>query len=419
MSARYPSRRADRAVVLQMLRKREPWHAYARLMRVGLLTREWPPDVYGGAGVHVYELTEHLRRLVEVDVHCFGEPRSDAIAHAVPPELATANPAVQTLGVDMSIVAQLGDVDIVHSHTWYTNLAGQLGSRLLDIPHILTAHSLEPLRPWKLEQLQGGYRLSSWIEEVSYAGAARIIAVSHGMARDIRTHYPFVAADRIRVVHNGIDTEAFRPDPSTTNLERLGIDPSHSYALFVGRITRQKGLEHLIAAARHFDPDVHLVICASAPDTPELGRAIAEGISHLADERGPDSVTWIREHVDRSTLVPLLSHATVFVCPSIYEPLGIVNLEAMACQTAVVASAVGGIPEVVVDGRTGLLVPYDPEDVPAFERGIATAVNALFREPQTAAAMGAAGRARAIEDFSWQTIAEQTLAVYEDARASI
>ena len=387
-------------------------------MRVGLLTREWPPNIYGGAGVHVYELARHLRALAEVEVHCFGEPRPDAIAHRVPGGLDGANPAVQTLGVDVSIIDGLGPVDVVHSHTWYTNLAGQLGARLLDAPHVLTAHSLEPLRPWKLEQLQGGYRLSSWVEEVSYAGATRIIAVSHGMARDILNVYPFVDPGRIRVVHNGIDTEIFAPDPSTTALDQLGIAVTQPYALFVGRITRQKGLAHLIAAARHFEPDVHLVICASAPDTVELGSEIAAGIADLAVERGPGSVTWIQEHVDRTSLIQLLSHATVFVCPSIYEPLGIVNLEAMACQTAVVASAVGGIPEVVVDGRTGILVPYDPADAPAFERGIAAAVNALIRDPRTAAQMGAAGRARAIADFSWSAIAEQTLAVYEDARAT-
>ncbi len=383
-----------------------------------MLTREWPPDVYGGAGVHIEHLAAQLRRKIEVDVHCFGEPRPDAVAHPVPAALADANPAIGTLGVDLEMVAATGGVELLHSHTWYANLAGHIGALLHGVPHVLTAHSLEPLRPWKAEQLGGGYRVSSWVERTAYEAASRIIAVSHGMRADVLAAYPDVDPDRVAVVHNGIDTEVYRPDPATDVLADLGLEPGERYVLFVGRITRQKGLVHLVNAARGFDDDVRLVLCASSPDTPEIGAETSAAVDLLLAERGPRSVLWVQEQVSRPRLVQLFTHALAFVCPSIYEPLGIVNLEAMACETAVVASAVGGIPEVVVDGTTGLLVPYDSAEPAAFETAFAAAVNALAADPGRARAMGVAGRQRAVDSFGWDAIADQTIAVYRDALAS-
>jgi len=378
-----------------------------------MLTKEWPPEVYGGAGVHIEHLVAELRRVIEVDVHCFGAPRVDAQAHPVPAFLTGANPALQTLGVDLEFVQATSNVELVHSHTWYANLGGHISALLHGIPHVLTAHSLEPLRPWKEEQLGGGYRISSWVEKTSYEAATRIIAVSEGMRRDVLQAYPDVDPDRVDVVHNGIDTEVYRPDPDASPLEGLGI--TRPYVLFVGRITRQKGIVHLIHAARRFDDGVQLVLCASSPDTPEIGAETAEAVARLREERGDDAVVWIQEQVDRPRLISLFSHALAFACPSIYEPLGIVNLEAMACETAVVASAVGGIPEVVVDGETGLLVPYDAAEPRAFEHALGDAVNSLAADPDRARRMGAAGRARAVTHFSWDAIAEQTIAVYRAA----
>ena len=338
-------------------------------MKVGILTREWPPDIYGGAGVHVRELAAHLAPLVDVEVHCFGSPRADAQAHAVPAELTGANPALQTIGVDLEMVHDTADVDLLHSHTWYANLAGHIGGLLHGVPHVITAQSLEPLRPWKEEQLGGGYRVSSWVEETAYRHAQAIIAVSEGMRQDVLAAYPQVDPGRVHVVHNGIDTDTYRPDPAVDALERHGIPLDRPYVLFVGRITRQKGLVHLLAAARDFAPDTVLVLAASSPDTPQIGAETASLVESLRVQRGPDSVVWIQEQASLDDVRQLLTHARVFACPSVYEPLGIVNLEAMACETPVVASAVGGIPEVVVDEVTGLLVPYDPEDPGAFERG--------------------------------------------------
>ena len=378
-----------------------------------MLTREWPPEVYGGAGVHVEHLVAELRRTIEVDVHCFGAPRPDAQAHPVPDFLRGANPALQTLGVDLEFVLATEGVDILHSHTWYANLGGHIGGLLHGVPHVLTAHSLEPLRPWKEEQLGGGYRVSSWVERTAYEGAARIIAVSNGMREDVLQAYPSVDPDKVVVVHNGIDTDAYHPVENDEAVRHLGI--SRPYVLFVGRITRQKGIVHLINAAHRFDEGVQLVLCASSPDTPEMGRETAAAVDTLLRERGEGSVIWIQEQVERRQLVSLFSHALAFACPSIYEPLGIVNLEAMACETAVVASAVGGIPEVVVDGVTGLLVPYDAADPAALEGGIAAAVNELAADPSRARAMGEAGRQRAVRDFDWDAIADQTIAVYESA----
>lgn len=384
-------------------------------MKVGLLTREWPPDIYGGAGVHVRELAAHLRPLVDVDVHCFGAPRPDAEAHAVPADLTGANPALQTLGVDLEMVRDTAGVDLLHSHTWYANLAGHVGGLLHGVPHVITAHSLEPLRPWKIEQLGGGYRVSSWVEATAYSHAQAIIAVSEGMRRDILAAYPQVDPSRVHVVHNGIDTDAYRPDASVEALERHGVPLDRPYVLFVGRITRQKGLAHLLAAARDFTEGTVLVLCASSPDTPEMGEEIAQAVEVLRAERGADSVIWIEEQASLDDVRQLLTHARVFACPSVYEPLGIVNLEAMACEAPVVASAVGGIPEVVVDGVTGLLVAYDPADPAALETGLADAINALVADPARAKAMGRAGRARAIADFSWDAIAQRTVGVYRTA----
>jgi len=311
----------------------------------------------------------------------------------------------------MAASGAVAGADVVHSHTWYANLGGHLGGLLHGVPHVVTAHSLEPRRPWKLEQLGGGYRVSSWIERAAYAEADAVIAVSDGMRADVVDCYPFLDPARVHVVRNGIDTGLYRPDPGTAAVRRLGVDPDRPYALFVGRITRQKGVGHLLAAAHAFDRDVQVVLCAGSPDTPEIGAQTRTAVEAL--RAGRDGVVWIEEMLPRPDLVQLLTHATVFVCPSVYEPLGIVNLEAMACDTAVVASDVGGIPEVVVDGRTGLLVHYDEDDTAAFEAGVAAAVNELVADRPRAAAMGRAGRERAEREFSWRTIAEQTVAVYE------
>lgn len=386
-------------------------------MRIGMLTREWPPEIYGGAGVHVDQLVAQLRHLAEVDVHCFGAPRPDAMAHKVPGFLEGANPALQVLGVDLDMVQATAGVDILHSHTWYANFAGQVGGLMHGVPHVITAHSLEPMRPWKEEQLGGGYRVSSWVERTAYNDAQAIIAVSNGMRTDVLNSYPDVDPAKVHVVHNGVPTDVYHYDSDTTALEQYGIDQSRPYALFVGRITRQKGIMHLLNAARQFDDNVVLVLCASSPDTPEIGVEVANAVASLRELRGDSSVIWIQEQAARPQLIQLFSHALAFVCPSVYEPLGIVNLEAMACQTAVVASAVGGIPEVVVDGVTGTLVPYTPDSLTGFERNFADAVNAMVADPSRAREMGKAGRARAVEDFGWAAIAEQTMGVYRTAGA--
>ena len=385
-------------------------------MRAAILTREFPPDVYGGAGVHVDYLVRELRRLVDVDVHCMGEPRPGATAHTErEPRLAGANPALQVLSTDVAMAAGVADADLVHSHTWYANMAGHWASLLYDVPHLVTAHSLEPLRPWKAEQLGGGYRLSSWAERTAYAGAAAVIAVSDGMRRDVLAAYPFLEADRVHVIHNGIDTtpggaDAYWPDPDATVLERLGIDPGRPYAVFVGRITRQKGVPHLLRAGLAFDPALQIVLLAGAADTPALKAETDEAVAALRAAR--DGVVVESRMLPREEVRQVLSHALVFCCPSVYEPLGIVNLEAMACETAVVASRVGGIPEVVADGETGLLVDYDEADPDGFERGLAAAVNRYAADPAFAARCGAAGRERAVREFGWDAVAEQTVRLY-------
>jgi alpha-maltose-1-phosphate synthase len=382
-------------------------------MRVGILTREYPPEVYGGAGVHVEFLARELRRLVDVQVHCFGSGRSepDVYAYVPPAGLTGANPALRTIGVDLEIADAVADLDVLHSHTWYANLAGVLGATLHGLPHVLTAHSLEPQRPWKAEQLGGGYGISSWVERQAYETASAIIAVSYGMRADVLDAYPFVDPARVHVIHNGIDTNLYAPSPSFEVLDRYGIDRSRPIAVFVGRITRQKGLSHLLAAAPQLDPSVQLVLCAGAPDTAEIAAETASAVAALSERRS--GVVWVRDMLPRTDLVQLLTHATVFVCPSVYEPLGIVNLEAMACETAVVASAVGGIPEVVADGLTGLLVPCLAVEPAEFQAGLAAAVNELASNPERAAAMGRAGRERAVREFGWDTIAHRTVELYE------
>ena len=379
-------------------------------LRVSLLTREYPPEVYGGAGVHVTYLARELAPLVDLTVHCQGADRPDAVAHRPWDLLADANQALQVISTDLSMTAALSltgdDAQLVHSHTWYANLGGHLAAMLYGIPHVMTMHSLEPLRPWKAEQLGGGYRLSSWCERVSADSAAAVVAVSDGMRADIMTAYPEIPAERIRVIRNGIDTTEYHPDPATDVLERYGIDLRRPYVIFVGRITRQKGVPVLLRAASGLDPRAQLVLCAGQADTPELEAEVTGLVDGLRASRS--GVVWIPEMLPKREVIQLLTHAMVFAIPSIYEPLGIVNLEAMACGTAVVGSRTGGIPEVVADGETGLLVP------PGEPEPLAEALNALIRDPDRAAAMGQAGRKRAVAEFGWAAIAAQTAALYAE-----
>jgi starch synthase len=389
-------------------------------MRVDLISREYPPEVYGGAGVHVAELVRALRPDVDVVVRAFGAARDepDVYSYGVPAELSGANPALATLGVDLAIAQDVAGADLVHSHTWYANAAGHLASMLHGIPHVVTAHSLEPLRPWKAEQLGGGYRVSSWIESTAFAGAATVIAVSHGMRRDILRSYPFLDESKVTVVHNGIDLTKWKPIDDLDTVRALGIDPDRPSVVFVGRITRQKGLPYLLRAAALLPPEVQLVLCAGAPDTPEILAEVEAGVAALREERS--GVVWIDRILSQPELSAVLTQATTFVCPSVYEPLGIVNLEAMACGAPVVGTATGGIPEVVDDGVTGRLVPIEqlqdgtgtPIDPEKFVADLAAILTEVVSDPVAARAMGEAGRRRAETEFGWERIALRTREIY-------
>lgn len=389
-------------------------------MRVDLISKEYPPEVYGGAGVHVAELVAALRTRIDVQVRAFGAPRAEpgTTGYQVPHELASANPAIQTMGVDLAMVDDIAGADLVHSHTWYANFAGHMASLLHGIPHVISAHSLEPLRPWKAEQLGGGYAVSSWIERSAYESAAAVIAVSGAMRADILRSYPALDPDRVSVIYNGIDVDSWFPVEDAARAEELGVDPSRPSIVFVGRITRQKGLPYLLRAAELLPPEVQLVLCAGTPDTPQIMAEVEGLVQSLQQKR--TGVVWIDRNLDRADLRVLLTAATTFVCPSVYEPLGIVNLEAMACGAPVVGTGTGGIPEVVVDGVTGTIVPIaqaqdgtgTPLHPDRFVRDLAEALTAMTSDPARAAAMGAAGRARAAQDFSWAAIAAQTEALY-------
>ena len=379
-------------------------------LRVGLVTKEWPPFVYGGAGVHAFQLTSALRSThdVEVDVHCFGGPRSDgAFGYDTPQEFASANPALQALATDMLIAHHLGDADVLHSHTWYANMAGHTASLLYGTPHIVSAHSLEPLRPWKADQLGGGYQISSWAEKTAYEGAAAIIAVSDGMRRDVLACYPDIDPGKVVTIRNGVDTDQWRPIDDQSIAAKYGI--SGRYAIFVGRITRQKGLAHLLRAWAEVPDDFGLVLCAGSADEVGIGAEFEELVRKLQSER--KNVWWIKEMLPQPELIPLLTGADLFLCPSIYEPLGIVNLEAMACEVAVLASRVGGIPEVVADGVTGRLVDYTPESA-IFESHLTRGIIEMMNDPDKLKAMGIAGRRRAIDEFGWNAVARATISLY-------
>ncbi len=398
-------------------------------MRLDILSKEYPPEVYGGAGVHVAELVRALRARGDVDVRvrAFGAPRDEeaTTSYPEPAELAGANAALRTLGVDLAIAAGCEGSDLVHSHTWYANFAGHVASLLHGVPHVISAHSLEPLRPWKAEQLGGGYRVSSWVERTAYLAADAVIAVSSAMRDDVLASYADIDPAKVHVVHNGIDTAAWAPRHDLNRVRELGVDADRRSVVFVGRITRQKGLPLFLRACGELPPDVQIVLCAGAPDTPEIEAEVVGLVKELAHTR--TGVVWIREMLPRPDVVALLTAATVFACPSIYEPLGIVNLEAMACETAVVATATGGIPEVVVDAstrsgqaETGRLVPIDqatdgtgtPLQPEQYVADFASALIEVLADPARADAMAKAGRQRAIDAFSWGAIAERTIEIY-------
>lgn len=395
-------------------------------MRVALLTREYPPEVYGGAGVHVEYLVPALARLVDVEVHCFGQPRdAGPVVGTYQPWAALARGAASdavlgALSVDLAMAGALGRADLVHSHTWYTALGGHLARLLHDIPHVVTCHSLEPLRPWKAEQIgAGGYAVSRFCERTALESADAVIAVSAAMAGDILAAYDRVDPDRLAVVHNGIDTDEYRRSCDIGSLAGLGIDPDRPAVVFVGRTTRQKGVVHLLDAARYIDAGAQLVCCAGPPDDAVIGEEVRDRLERLVAEGRP--AVWIEAMLERPDVVQVLSHASVFVCPSLYEPFGIVNLEAMACEAPVVATATGGIPEIVADGETGLLVPLAlrsggpaaPEDPDRFARELAAAVNQLLGDPGAARRLGQAGRRRVLERFAWPALARQTVEIYQ------
>jgi alpha-maltose-1-phosphate synthase len=398
----------------------------AKLEKVALFSKEFPPTIYGGAGVHVEYLSQALAKRVDVEVRCFGDqssqegrltvrgyPQWDETKRGTDPRFVGA---IDAFARSLAMAKDQLDAQLVHCHTWYTDMGGILAAQLWGIPSVLTIHSLEPLRPWKVEQLGRAYHLSAWMERTAIEQASAVIAVSRETRDDVLRLFN-VPPERVHVIHNGIDPEEYRPVEATDVLTRYGIDPSRSFVLFVGRITRQKGIIHLVNAIPDIDPDVQVVLCAGAPDTPEIGREMEEGVARAAAAR--PGVIWIREMLPRHETIQLYTHASIFCCPSVYEPFGIINLEAMACETAVVASAVGGIPEVVLPEETGLLVrpglkpgTFEPEDPAAFSQAMARAINRLARDPELRARFGDAGRRRVIEHFSWDAIAETTLDLY-------
>ena len=378
-------------------------------LNVGIVTKEWPPAIYGGAGVHVLQLTQALRTIkdVHVDVHCFGGKRDDAFGYSLPAGFADANPAVQALAIDLEVATHLGHVDVVHSHTWYANMAGHIASLQHGIPHIVSAHSLEPLRPWKAEQLGGGYRISSWAEKTAFEAASAIIAVSDGMRADVLAAYPAVNPAKVVTIRNGVDTQKFAPNHDATVPESFGI--SGPYAIFVGRITRQKGLAHLLRAWKDVPAEYGLVLAAGSPDEEGIGNEVAALIADLQQTRS--NIWWIKEMLPHEQLTAILTAADLFICPSIYEPLGIVNLEAMACETAVLGSRVGGIPEVVADKETGELVDYHG-DAGTFEKALTESISRLMAQPQLLQQYGNAGRIRAQKLFGWDAVAALTVDLY-------
>ena len=380
-------------------------------LRIGLVTKEWPPQVYGGAGVHVVQLSQALRNQpgIAVDVHCFGGPRTDAFGYDTPAGFENSNAALQALATDLAIADKLGGVDLIHSHTWYANFAGFTANLLHGTPHVVSAHSLEPLRPWKAEQLGGGYRISSWAEKSAYEAADAIIAVSDGMRADVLNAYPNVDPAKVVTIRNGVDVSKFAPNNNDAALKKHGIEGR--YAIFVGRITRQKGLSHLLRAWKNVSPEYGLVLAAGSPDEPGIGKEVADLIAELQLTR--KNVWWIKEMAPHDDLTSLLTHADLFLCPSIYEPLGIVNLEAMGCETAVLGSRVGGIPEVVAHNETGRLVDYDAKNASTFENDFTIQIEELMANQSLLMQMGKAGRVRAEKHFGWDAVAKETIELYK------
>ena len=379
-------------------------------LKVGIVTKEWPPAIYGGAGVHVLQLTQALRAIkdVHVDVHCFGGKRDDAFGYSIPAEFSTANPAVQAIATDLEIATHLSNVDLVHSHTWYANMAGHIASLQYSIPHIVSAHSLEPLRPWKAEQLGGGYAISSWAEKTAFEAASAIIAVSDGMRADVLAAYPSVNPNKVVTIRNGVDATKFAPNVDPSVLAKYGV--SGPYAIFVGRITRQKGLAHLLRAWKNVSSEYGLVLAAGTPDEEGIGKEVADLIAELQKTRG--NIWWIKDMLPHKELTAMLTGADLFVCPSVYEPLGIVNLEAMGCETAVLGSRVGGIPEVVADKETGELVDYTG-DATRFENALTESITRLMSQPELLKKYGTAGRVRVMKEFGWDAVAAATIALYK------
>ena len=397
-------------------------------LRVGLFTREYPPLVYGGAGVHVDYLSRELAREIEVEVHCWGPQHLDRgklhVRGAEPwSEItngteARFKSALEALSLNLTQIKALEGIDLVHTHTWYVSMAGYLAKKLYGVPFVLTTHSLEPLRAWKAEQLGNGYAMSSWMERTAILDADAIVAVSNGTKADILRAYPDVNPDRIHVIYNGIDLDEYQKTTDTTALTDYGVDPAVPYVLFVGRITRQKGVTHLVDAIRYLPPETQVVLCAGAPDTPEIAAEMREKVEEA--RKAHPRIVWIEKMVTRQETIQLYSHARVFCCPSVYEPFGIINLEAMACGAAVVASATGGIKEVVVDGETGYLVPFKqdpvtsfPSEPAQFARDLGAKLEALLGDEEKCRRFGEAGRRRAEEIFSWRAIAKETISLYE------